>query len=591
MTLEMMALTLIIVGAIVLFALDIFPVDKVSALLLATLIATRLVSAKAAISGFGNTATITVACMLALSYGLERTGALNYAANKIVELAGASEIKVLLAIIFSVGVLSAFINNTAAVAIFLPLTLSVTRKQGLNASKFLMPMSFAAMFAGTCTLIGTSTNLLVSALVLDRLQWQVQMFEFTPMGLVFFAAGGLYLVFVGRHLLVSRRTEESLTEHYRLRNFVTELILRDQSPLIGRKISETLLREKYNIEVIEILRGETRILPGDEEARIQKGDMLLVQGDPKTFMEITDEAGVTLKALKVDDRFLQGANIVMVEAFISPTSRLVDRTLKEVDFRRQYKANALAIRSHGRTIREKIGKVRLEYGDCLLILAKRQQLDALRQTRDFLVLEEVSDVLLRKDKIPYAVGIFVGIVALASLQILSILEAALIGSGLMLLTGCFRLREIYNNLHWETIVMLGCLIPLGSAMQETGMASLIAHHLITQLRNLGPVAVLSGIYLVTTLLTAVMSNSATAVLMVPIALSVAQELGLSAKPFIFAVMFAASASFMTPVGYQTNTFIFGAGGYKFSDFMKVGAPLNLAFWILGTLLIPVFWPF
>ncbi len=589
MTLEMVILALILLATILLFALDVFPVDKVSLLVLGALIVAGLVSPEDAVSGFGNVATITVACMLALSYGIERTGALNYVANRLVELAGVTEGRLLLAIMLAVGVLSAFINNTAAVAIFLPLTLSVTRKHSLDASKFLMPMSFAAIFAGTCTLVGTSTNLLVSGLVKGHTDWEIHMFEFTQLGVIFFAVGILYMLSAGRWLLPSRRTTESLTEDYSLRHFVTELIIQPDSPLIGKTLAETSFRERYDIDVIEIIRGDGRLLPGDEGARLRRGDMLLVQGEPRNFMSVKDEAGVTLKALTVDDRFLQNENIVLAEAFVSPSSRLIDSTLKEVDFRRRYKANALAIRSHGRTIREKIGKVRLEFGDSLLILTERKRLDDLRATRDFLVLEEVGGPFLRKGKIPFAVGIFVGIIVAASLG-MSILEAAVVGVGLMLLTGCFRAREIYSNLHWQTIVMLGCLIPLGRAMENTGMAEYIARQLIDNLQSFGPVAVLSGMYFVTMMLTSIMTNNATGVLMVPIAFSVAESLGVSVKPFIFAIMFASSASFMTPVGYQTNTFIFGAGNYKFADFLKVGGPLNFLFWILASVLIPIFWP-
>ncbi len=590
-TLEMVLLWAILVGAVLLFSFDVFPVDKVSLLVLGALLATGLVSGSEAISGFGNAATITVACMLALSFGVERTGALNFAAIRIIKFSGGSELKLLFSIMMTVGVLSAFINNTAAVAIFLPLTLSVARRRNLDASKFLMPMSFAAMFAGTCTLVGTSTNLLITELFRDHTGRAIGMFDFAPMGLVFFATGMLYLLTVGRRLLVSRRTGESLTEDYQLRHFVTEVILRPNSPLLGRTVTEAALSETFNIEAIELIRGEQRLLPTDQEARLQLGDILLIQGHSDSFLEMRDTAGVDLRALTVDDRFLERENLVLVEAYVSPGSRLVDSTLKEVDFRKTYKANALAVRSHGRTIRQKIGTVRLEHGDSLLILTDRQQLGVLHRTRDFLVLEELPRTQLRKDKLPYALGIFVAIILAASLDVLSILEASILGTALMLLTRCVHTREIYSNLHWQTIVMLGCLIPLGTAMESTGTAVFIAEQLIGGLRDFGPLAVLSGLYLVTTVLTSLMSNNATGILMFPIALSLADVLGTRPEPFVFSVMFAASASFMTPMGYQTNTFVYGAGGYRFSDFLRVGAPLSLLFWILATLLIPVFWPF
>ena len=590
-TFEMILLWAIVAGSVVLFSCDVFPVDKVSFLVLGALVATGLVQSNEAISGFGNPATITVACMLALSYGVQRTGALNFAANRIIQFAAGSELKLLFSILITVGTLSAFINNTAAVAIFLPLTLSVARKRNLDASKFLMPMSFAAMFAGTCTLVGTSTNLLIAQLFRDHGGSDVGMFDFAPMGLIFFAAGMLYLLTVGRRLLIPRRTAESLTEDYQLRHFVTELILRPNSPLLGQTVEEAALSETFNIQAIEIIRGEERLLPSDNNARLQQGDILLVQGQSDSFLEMRDTAGVNLRALTVDDRFLEHDNLLLVEAFVSPNSRLVDSTLKEVDFRKTYKATALAIRSHGRTIRQKIGTVRLEHGDSLLVLTDRRQLGVLHRTQDFLVLEELPQTQLRKDKLPWALGIFVGIIIAASFDVLSILEASILGTALMLLTRCIRSREIYSNLHWQTIVMLGCLIPLGTAMETTGTARFMAEYLVEELQAFGPTAVLSGLYLVTTVLTSLMSNNATGVLMLPIAISLGEALGTRLEPFVFCVMFAASASFMTPMGYQTNTFVFGPGGYKFSDFLRVGAPLNLLFWILATLFIPLFWPF
>ncbi len=591
MTLDMVLLSAIIVGAVACFALETYPVDKVSVLVLSALVLFRLVSPEEAIAGFGNPATVTVACMLALSYGIQSTGGLNYVANRIVDLAGANEFKILLSIIVAVGFLSAFINNTAAVALFLPLTIAVAREQRLDASKFLMPMSFAAMFAGSCTLIGTSTNLLVYSSAKQYLEWEIGIFEVTPAGLIFSAAGVLYLLLFAHRLVPSRRTGDSLTEEYRLRHFVTELILQDDSPLIGLTISETEFREQHNVEVIEILRDGTRLLPTAEEIRLEPGDILLAQGDPNTLMELQDQKGVILKALTVEDQDLEDENIVLVEAFISPASRLIESTLKEINFRSTFKANALAIRSHGRSIREKIGKIELEYGDSLLILTNRGQLEVLRQTPDFLVLEEVRSSFLRSDKVYYAVGIFLGIVLLAAFNYFSIVEAAVLGTGLMLLTGCLRLRDLYTHLSWQTVIMLACLIPLGTAVSNTGLANLIAGQLVELLRSWGPTAVLSGIYLLTTILTSIMSNNATAVLMIPVSLSVALQLQVDPKPFIMAVMFAASASFMTPIGYQTNLFIFGPGGYKFIDFVKVGTPLSILFWLMASFLIPAFWPF
>jgi len=590
MTLEMIILSAIIIAALVCFIADLYPIDKVSILILSSLVLFRLVSPEEAIAGFGNPATITVACMLALSYGIQSTGGLNYIANKIIDRAGTSEFKILLAIIITVGILSAFINNTAAVALFLPLTIAVAREKHLDVGKFLMPMSFAAMFAGSCTLIGTSTNLLVYSSAVKQLDWEIGIFEIAPAGLIFSAVGILYLLCFAHRLLPSRQARDSLTKEYHLRHFVTELTLQNDSPLIGLTIANIKFREKYNVEVIEILRGTKRLLPSARHTHLRPEDILLVQGDPQALMELKNLQGVILKALTVEDQDLEDENIVLVEAFISPSSRLIESTLKEVDFRQTFKANTLAIRSHGRTIREKIGKIKLEYGDSLLILTDRKQLEVLRQTPDFLVLEEVRSNFLRKDKVYYAVGTFLGIILLAAFNILSIVEAAVLGTGLMLLTGCLKLRDLYSHLSWQTIIMLACLIPLGTAMSNTGLSYLVADKLVELLRPWGPIAVLSGIYLLTSILTSIMSNSATAVLMIPISLSIASQLQVDPKPFLMAIMFAASASFMTPIGYQTNVFILGPGGYKFIDFMKVGTPLSILFWLIASFLIPAFWP-
>ena len=591
MTIDMILLGAIIAVAAILFALDVYPVDKISIIVLSSLVITRLISPSEAVAGFGNSATITVACMLALSYGVQTTGGLSYVANKIIDIAGTSQLKLFLAIVLAVGFLSAFTNNTAAVALFLPLTIAVAREQHLDPGQFLMPMSFAAIFAGTCTLIGTSTNLLVYAMAKEHLDWEIGMFEFSKLGLILSGVGLIYLLCLGRRLLSRSRSVESLTEEYHLRNFVTELVILDGSLLIGKSLAESEFREKYNLEVIEILRKGRKILLAASLTKLQLADILLVQGPPNALIDLQKAEGVKLKALTVEDHDLEDENILLVEAFISPVSKLVDRTLKEINFRRTFKANALAIRSHGRTIREKIGKIRLEYGDSLLILTSRDQVDVLRHNQDFLVMEEVRITSLHKDKIYYATCIFLGIVLLATFGVLSILEAALVGVALMLLTGCLRLNVLYNEFPWQTIIMLACLIPLGTAMEKVGLASIVATEVVGVLQSWGPWVILYGIYFLTAILTAIMSNNATVILMFPIALSVAAQIQVDPKPFVIAVMFAASTCFMTPVGYQTNLFVFGPGGYRFIDFLKVGGPLSFIFWMIAPFLIPFFWKF
>src|SRR5690606_6943474 len=313
MTPDMLVLSLIILGGIVLFVTEAFPVDKVSILILASLVLFRLISPSEALSGFGNPATITVACMLALSFGIERTGALNFLAYRYIDLSGGSEVKVLISVILAVGILSAFINNTAAVAMFIPLCVAVAREQNLAASRLLMPMSFAAIFAGTCTLIGTSTNLLVYGVVQEKLNYSIGMFEVAPLGLIFFGLGSLYLLFIGRRFLPVRELRDDLTERYRLRSYVTELILLPKSPLIGKTLAETRLGKDFDIEVFEIWRGKEKFIATDSShLRLQEGDILLVSGDPEKLIDIQRRAGVLLEALQVEDRDLEDEDIVLV---------------------------------------------------------------------------------------------------------------------------------------------------------------------------------------------------------------------------------------------------------------------------------------
>lgn len=591
MSLEITVLSVILTLAVVLFAMDLFPVDKVGLIVLTLLILTRLVTPSEAIAGFANPAVLTVASMLALSYAVQRSGALHYFANRILDSAVARSWRFPIALLAAVGGMSAFINNTMVVALFLPLTLAFSRERNLNPGQLLMPMSFAATVAGTCTLVGTSANLVVYALLMQGTGISIGIFEPTPMGIIFYSVALIYLITVGRKLVPARSDRKSLTEDFRSRHFVTEFVVQKASSLVGKSVAETRLGETYGVEVLEVIRKSQRLLPGTAGTRLEEGDLLLVQGEPKSLVSLRSEAGLRLKALKrVSGRDLENDDILLVEAFISPSSRLVESTLKQVDFRRTFKATALALRSHGRTIREKIGRTKLEFGDSLLILTSQDQLQTLRSLPDFLVLEEVRVTFLDKAKVYCSVAIFGGVILAAAAGWMGILEAALVGVGMMVLTGCLRLQDLYFNLSWQIVISIACLIPLGLALERTGLASTLGHSLVQFIGPTGPLAVLSAVYLISALLTSLLVNGAVAILMLPIALSTAAELQLNPEPFAMAVLFAVSTGFLTPIGYQTSPFIIGPGEYRFGDFLRAGGPLSFVFWLCATWLIPLFWP-
>lgn len=590
---EMMIVLLILLAALVLFVTELIPIDLTALLIMGSLIATGILTPGEGVSGFSNPAPVTVAAVLVLSAGLIRTGFINKLGVRIARLGGSSEVGLLTVIVLVVGLLSGFINNTAAVAMFLPLVLGIAREKKIRPSRLLMPLSFAGIFGGVVTYIGTSTNIIVGSIVERSGLAPFRMFEFTKLGVIFLVIGTVYLLTVGRKLLPLRRGEESLTEGYRLQEYLTELVIHQGSPLIGKTLQESQLSQTLDIEVLEIVRGEQRLWSLLQEVRLQENDILIVKGNARDILKVRESEGLEILAeVKLKDRDLESQDVALAEAVISPGSSLVGLTLKQADFRRRYQATVLAIRRHGGQIREKLGNVRLYFGDTLLVQGRKERLQSLKQDPDFLlIMEDLAAPEFRKGKIPLAVLIFIGVVAAAAFNLTPIMVAALFGALLMVLTRCLTVQEAYQSVDWKIIMLIAGTLSLGLALEKTGTAELIANRVVQWVGPYGPVAVLSALYLLTSVMTEMMSNNASAALLTPIAISIAGGLGVNPRPFAFCIAFAASASFLTPIGYQTNTLVYGPGGYKFTDYIRVGGPLNLINWIAASLLIPVFWPF
>lgn len=584
------ALVLIIVlAAVVLFSTERFSVDVVALLILGTLLITGLVTPSEGISGFSNPATVTVAAMFVLSSGLNRTGALAALGQALIR-HGKNQTMLLLLVMAGVALVSPFINNTAAVAVFLPLVAGAAASRNISSSLLLIPLSFASQFGGVCTLIGTSTNLLVSSIAARAGVGAFGMFEFSKLGLIMVAAGVIYFLVAGRWLLPKRRAAQ-LTQAYSLGEYIAELRAVAGSPLLGKTVSEAKLGEAYDITVLEILRGEHKIwFPLDEPLR--EGDVLLVRGAVKELFKLKNSVGLELQPeFKLQERQLAGEQMELVEVLLAPQSRLTGRTLKNLDFHWRYKSLVLALHRRGSILREQLANVRLRAGDALLLLGPKAAIARLREDDSFLVLEPRRDVVLDRRKAPVALVIVGLVVALAALNALPIVATALLGCGAMVVTGCLRAEDAYRAIEWKVVVLLAGVLPLGMALEKTGAAQMLADHALGAARDAGPVMVLAALYLLTATLTEFMSNNAAAVLLAPVAISTAAKLGLDPKPFLIAVTFAASTSFATPVGYQTNTMVYNAGGYRFSDFLKVGIPLNLIFCALAAYFIPRFWPF
>lgn len=593
---DIILVCIIIVITFVLFASDKFRIDFVAILLMATLMVIgqfrpNFANYKEAISGFSNTATVTIAAMFVLSAGLIKTGAIDLLSHRLFRLAKGSERRLFIIVLLTAGFVSAFINNTAAVAVFMPILITVCRTYKISPSKMLIPLSYVTIVGGTCTLIGTSTNILVSSMSAEHGFQPFGMFELTKLGIIFFGFGMLYLYFVARQILPTRMALSTLTRKYRMSHYLTALVVNNNSPLIGRTPGECRINSQYDVMIIEIIRDDRRIWSGIRDTSLHPGDVLLVRGSVDGFMAMKNAEGITIRSQdKFADEDLATEETLLAEGILAPTSALVGKTLKEADFRRKYGVFALAIRKHGETIHDKIGHIKLESGDTLLLQGRRESMAKLADDPHFILVQEVDYPRVRSEKVTMAVAIIAGVVLLAALGITPIVVSATVGCVLMVLSGCIKIQEAYESIDWLVIFLLAGVIPLGIVMEKTGTAQFIAGILLNMIEDLSPTLIISAFYLLTTLFTSFMSNNAAAVVMIPIGTASASELGLLPMPFLMAITFGASSSLSTPFGYHTNLMVYGPGGYKFFDYIKTGVPLNLMLWLLATIFIPLIWP-
>jgi di/tricarboxylate transporter len=592
MNTEILILSGIILFSIAAFVREWLPMDVVALSCLALLLVFDLVTPEQAIQGFSNPAVITVMMMFVLSAGLVQSGLVSKLGYRISDIGGDSRWKPAVLLLLLTGVISAFLNNTAAVAVFMPVAIHIARHHDFSPSKLLMPLSYTAIFGGTCTLLGTSTNLLVDSLAVREGAGSFTMFEFLKLGGIFFAVGILYNVLVPMRFMPSRAvTTSSLTRQYHLSGFLTELRVPAGSKLIGSNVVDEQVSERFQMNVLEIVRQKHKIFQDIRNTAIEEGDILLVRGAMEDILAFKERYGLLLLTdIKLSDDDFSDSQTVLAEVQLSPSARFIGSTLKEIDFRRQYGCFVLALNRTGEYIRDKLAAIPLRQWDTLLVFGSRPRVEALYEQRDFLALGERELSIRLERRWWISALIIVAVVLLAALGVMPILKAAILGGVLLLVTRRLTIQQAYRAIDWSVIFLIAAILPMGQAMENTGLAELIAGAIQPVGAEYGPRVLLSLLFIATTLLTSIFSNNATAVLMVPIAVTAARELGLDTKPFLMAVAYAASLSFITPVGYQTNAMVFGPGNYKFMDFMRFGWPLTLLYWGLATLLIPVFWP-
>jgi di/tricarboxylate transporter len=592
LTFEIALAFAIVLGALVVFSLDLFPIDLVALAIMSLILVLGPIlgiAPEEAISGFSNPATITVLAMFILSGGINRTGAINLLARRMIHFAGDGELRQLLTVMLVVSPISIFINNTAAVALLIPSVIALAREHRRAPSKLLMPLSFFSQLAGVITLIGTSTNILGSVLSAREGYGAFGMFEFAPIGLLVFVTGTVYILFIGRKLLPERHTEPEITTIYQLKEYLTEVIVLPDSPLVGKSVLESQLRKQFDIDVWEVLRDGQKLAPPLAEKILQADDILFVKANTRQLRTIKDLEGLDIVSeVRLGGLERKSDRWELLEVVIGSNSDLIGGTLQTTNFRHRYNCTVIAIRQRGQLIRERLGQIHLHFGDTLLLRGTTVALAQIKREPNFIVGEEVPPEEFRTEKIPVALAIVGGVVIIAALG-QPILVTALVGCVLMVLTGCLKMNELHQSIRLDVIFLLAGVIPLGLALERSGGAKLLANLAIQSANYVPPLIVLGIFYLMAMLLTELISNNATVVVMVPVAVATATTLGLDPKAFILAIMFAASTSFSTPVGYQTNTMIYGPGGYKFSDFIKVGVPLNLLLAIVTPLYIYFVW--
>ena len=582
---------ILLVLVFVAFIKEWFSPDLVAMGAFVLLLAIGVLDEKSALAVFSNPAPIIVSCMFVLSAALERTGTIEALGEWFEKLAGKKELRVLLVLMLIVAVLSAFVNNTPVVVVFMPIVLALARKHDLIASRFLIPLSYAAIVGGTCTIIGTSTNLVASGIAKESGLDEFGMFEVSKLGIVFVIVTFIYMLLIGRKLLPDRVTLSTLFDSSAGKEFLTSVIISEESELIGKKISETSLSKIRDFRILEVSRSGKKINSPLKDIIFNSGDQLLVKSRVSGVVDVGGNRGIELGfegGLGLQE--LQTESAVLIEGVIGPGSSLVGRSIKELNFREKYDVIILALHRRGVNLRDKFEDVRLAFGDTILVEGAPDKINALSQERDFINLSQSNCRPLRRSKVPFAVGALLLFMVLAAFKVAPLIVLALGAALLTLFSRCLEPSEAYEAIDWKVIFMIFGMLGLGTALQKVQVIQILADSLTGWALVLKNIYVLIAlIYLVTAILTELISNNAVAALLTPVAISVAQAMDLDARPLVVAVMFAASASFSTPIGYQTNTYIYGAGGYKFTDFTRVGIPLTIILWVVSVVLIPVMW--
>jgi di/tricarboxylate transporter len=583
--------------ALILFASEVVRPDIVALGVTLMLLLSGLITIDEGFLGFSNPAVITVIGMFILSSGLVRTGVADQMAKTIARIGSGNPAVLTLTVMITVGVMSAFMNNIGAVAILLPAMFIIAQQSGYPATKLLIPLSFGSLLGGLATLIGTPPNLLISIALEEHGFRGFRMFDFLPTGLAVMATGAVYMAVIGRHLIPARRQPENLTRRYELQDYLTDVVIPPGSPLIGKTLRDSGLRQNYGLTVTRVRRrsadSDVSFTP-TPETTLREEDQLIVEGDVSQLLQFKGAGPLQIYASrKFTDENLTGEGVQLAEVAIAPNARILGSSINQGQIRRLYGVLVLALRRRGRTLQERFTLLPLEVGDVLLVQGTPDALQEVAKSSDFLVVNRLEQAVREPRKAPLALLIMTVSVALAATGLLHITTAAMLGVLLMALTGCVKMEDMYNDVDWRVIFLIAFMLPLGIAMDQehTGTAGWLAGRVVDATGGYGPLVVMASIVLFTTLITEVMSNAAAAVLLAPVGIAIAQGMGLQPYPFLMAIAIAASTTFLTPVGHQTNVLVYGVGNYRFGDFARTGALLNLLIFLVTLLVVPLVWPF